>query len=472
MLTISEMKQLSWWKHLEHAITTEQYDKAKDHIKNIFTRFYHVEFGDLRAQTRQRDAANTLFDYLQVIYFEDPNKAKAINELMNFLLDFAGVSPRINLPSATNFFFADASNPIPPAPPVSAYKEITGEILTSNEIIPNNKKKALKLLQLNIFSLLNSPSHCKPLLKKIDELLDKQFIAMHGIPFPRISQKATHIFYYDFLSFPIPPDNYMGIKKQCALQSVLISILRSHGIANDIYKWIGFVIPEKANEQVKKGNFVIEEAVGVSVLHGKFTHMIHWVMIILAFESGLISREYEDENHKIQTLSLSDLFESIVENDNWTKILDEYTTERYTFTDPIQLNSYIINNQADYPALSSSITDTYYKQFAKLLKFHNELFLETPCDKEGLAKKLARMPADAIGKSPLAKKFTETISSQWEIIAQESSYGIAKRKAYPSIPERIYSPIDFSIKPVEKEISDAPIPTSRWRNILSYFHMS
>lgn len=56
-------------------------------------------------------------------------------------------------------------------------------------------------------------------------------------------------------------------------------------------KWFGHIPEALANPMIRNGDLFLESQFGIGVLHGKFSHMIQWALLILGIRENIIKTE-------------------------------------------------------------------------------------------------------------------------------------------------------------------------------------
>jgi hypothetical protein len=247
------------------------------------------------------------------------------------------------------------------------------------DTINDTKDKALERALTQYHTLLSNPSECMQYLQFLNTDFLRYYEVTRAEKFPSLDSTSVEFKIIDATYYPIPKPGYTGIKKHSALQEFLILLFRKYDLAQQAYKWSGFIPKYLAGRMLKKGDFVTEDTMGTGLFHNKLAHMLQQAILIYAIEHGKINLEYYDVNgaHKI---SIQDTLNAMLtkiafgDSDNlWSSIRDFRHFKRISFCDPHRLGSVIMyygqnpDMSLGIGALSDYLIDTFCKGFVKLL---------------------------------------------------------------------------------------------------------
>lgn len=205
-------------------------------------------------------------------------------------------------------------------------------------------------------NILRNATSMRMLLSIIETELEKELNKLGIIERFRNASCDYKILNINHYHYPIPTDRYQPLSKQSALERALLNILRKEGMGLRARKWYGLVAYEKANKMISDGDFFIESQFGTGVLHGKFSHMIQWALLILGIRHGLIRSQ--------PGITAKSIISYLVTHKN-TQHDEFYLAEvindvqypgEFTFQDPFRL--------------CSSITTGYFGEDCRLLEIY------------------------------------------------------------------------------------------------------
>ena len=149
------------------------------------------------------------------------------------------------------------------------------------------KHPGMRAVMVRYYSILANPNTVKALLAKLSTELSNE-IARAGLtnafenPSTAFSYEAVHHYLY-----PIPHAEYRKIDKQAILTELLLKILRTADMGKRATKWVGFIPAEIANQRIHAGDLFVESQFGIGIFHGKYAHMLQWVILIYAINAGV-----------------------------------------------------------------------------------------------------------------------------------------------------------------------------------------
>ena len=271
-----------------------------------------------------------------------------------------------------------------------------------------NREEAIKKVTSQFYSFLKSPKKCIKYLKFLNDELVRYFEEKYKCVFPGLDPSSYEFKVIDGTYYPIPQENYIGIKKHSALQEFLILFFRKYNLAENIYQWIGVAPEREANEAVKKGDFVMEDRVG-GLLHTKIAHMLQFaILLCIIQDESVIQDEKIDLSFSSQeagksTLAVRDIFEALVtlEISNqeaylWNEILDQRFFNIVQFSDPYRLSSIIMHEgkSLGMTALSDYLIDTFCKGFVHRFIAHHLVPQFSHLSKEDFIEKMNEMKSE------------------------------------------------------------------------------
>jgi hypothetical protein len=201
---------------------------------------------------------------------------------------------------------------------------------TSYSQLENNTGKAgkIKIVLAEFSAILNNPLICIKYLRFLNKEFKRYYRETYkGKPEFSVDPSTFRLTEINGIKFPIPNDDYPKIKKGSALQSFLVSLFQSVGLAKKCYKWTGFVPEDISNKMIANGDFFKEDRFEAGLFHGTYSHMFQLVILIYAIQSGEIALDYR-EGDKTHKLTIKDILEAFVSNHilhnknelPWTKI--------------------------------------------------------------------------------------------------------------------------------------------------------
>lgn len=249
-----------------------------------------------------------------------------------------------------------------------AYQRLFNEDIFSASRLIDNTENAIKIAIADFYQLLNMPNRCIKYLKFLNNELDRYFHEKYAQPFPKLNSKSYHFTSIDGTYFPIPNAHYNKLLKHHALQEYLVSLFKKYGLAENAFKWIGFIPHEIANEMVKKGDMITESRLGEGLFHNKLAHMLQRAILIYAIKNGEV---------RLRGISIKEVFSALVswthakdqESKLWMPVLDTRVFPFVVFTDPHRLGSTIMINGKKWGirALSDSLIDTFCRGITHLI---------------------------------------------------------------------------------------------------------
>lgn len=234
----------------------------------------------------------------------------------------------------------------------------------------------LSAIALYIKNVLNHRENLQRLVTRLSrELEDEIKLTCNDVRLAEVSSDYDCRVIDDYI-YPIPKLNYKKLHKHAHLPKLLLSILRQHDIGWHSTKWFGFVPEDVANPRISQGDFFIESQFGIGVLHGKYSHMIQWVLLIYAIEEGLIPVPSD--------VTVKALIACLVEkksNDGgylWQSVLDSKYSQCFTFSDPYRVCSLIAIGffGEGCAALERAVRDSFCSDYLQWLAAYNEVLSE------------------------------------------------------------------------------------------------
>lgn len=224
-----------------------------------------------------------------------------------------------------------------------------------------------------IHALLNNTALCVYLLSTFELELKN---AWHE-QFPNDSIANISGDYYLFTAGSITwkiARNMPEFSSNSFLNRQIIKFLQKRGLGEHGVKLNSFAPHQLFEETIRSGRFFTERNTNPHfLLHGKVTHMIQYIITILACEAKIISLP---EGGSYQDL-LAALFKCKLKKDNeiidlWSDVFDTSNRALPTFTDPFVLNASLMLSCRDtLPYLSELTFYTFAKGMHKLKLFFN-----------------------------------------------------------------------------------------------------
>lgn len=151
----------------------------------------------------------------------------------------------------------------------------------------SEKQKQLSDFFDGLGRMLGDAQRCVELLKELDAKLASAFPILSSV------KPGEGIAVPNDFRFPsCPGADHQFIKTHSALTYFIIEKLRQHGIcmSDAVLTFVGFVQENDANEKINTG-FLFKDhwAVNQGIIHGKYTHLLHFYLIVRGIESGDIT---------------------------------------------------------------------------------------------------------------------------------------------------------------------------------------
>lgn len=220
--------------------------------------------------------------------------------------------------------------------------------LTSPTLFPEVKRTLAPLLRtqpdmykaiLDYATLLCKPQALMPILTRLANDLTREIVLAGKLAdFNQASTEFSYRLINHYL-YAIPNERYKKIPKDALLTKLLLRILQTADMGHRSTKWFNFIPKEVANTSIKEGHLFVESQFGIGTLHGKYTHMIQWAILIYALDMKLlVVPEPITAKSMIQTLV------SIKEENSelylWQSLIDMLMSKQ-TLGDPYRLTSLI-----------------------------------------------------------------------------------------------------------------------------------
>lgn len=225
--------------------------------------------------------------------------------------------------------------------------------------------------------VMNDPNIARVLLTRLSNELTKEIVCAGKLAaFQNASTQYTYQI-IDAIMYPIPTDHYRKINKGGLLTQLLLKILQTADMGHRSTKWFGFIPADDANESIRQGHLFVESQFGIGTLHGKYSHMIQWVMLIYAVEMGYIKLP-KDITPKsiIQTLvtEKTDNGEEYL----WQHVLDRLIPSAYFPSDPYRLISLLSTGSFgdDCATLEVYLRDSFCDSFLQWVKAYQNTYPE------------------------------------------------------------------------------------------------
>ncbi len=188
---------------------------------------------------------------------------------------------------------------------------------------------------------------------------------------------------------------------------------------------------------LKRGDFVVEERMHNQIFHGKLSHMIQTAILLLVIESNEISLKYMP-NNILEAITANDIIEHFITIENnmgtlFQTVRDDRNFERIAFSDPHQLNSFIMHHGKGlgFAALADYLTDTFCKSFVTFVKINNS-GINKECTNTEVAEMANDLETRLFISIPLfTDHFLKKAKGKQNIVLQESGYAIIKKTYSP-----------------------------------------
>lgn len=239
------------------------------------------------------------------------------------------------------------------------------------------KQPAMMKAISDYINVLNNLNTARVLLTRLSNELTKEIVCAGKLA---AFQNASTQYTYQIINtimYPIPTDNYQKIDKDGLLTQLLLKILQTADMGHRSTKWFGFIPANDANESIRQGHLFVESQFGIGTLHGKYSHMIQWVMLIYAVDMGYIKLP-KDITPKsiIQTLvtEKSDDGEAYL----WQHVLDRMIPNFYSFADPYRLTSLLATGSLgdDCATLEVYLRDSFCDSLMQWVKAYQHTYPE------------------------------------------------------------------------------------------------
>lgn len=214
------------------------------------------------------------------------------------------------------------------------------------------KDKEIYYLIKDHFYLLSQPQECNKYFAYLSKEVARYYQETHaGNLFPVLDKTSYEFKVIEELHYPVPNTTFKGIVKDQALQKYLLAFFRQFGIAKEIYKWIGFIPSENANEMVGNGDFFIESRLGVGQFHSPHGHMLqHWLLLMRLLLLDVTNPQV-----------VKNIFQYLAHAQNvWSTVRDQRLAGyQVSYVDPYLLSSVIMFNghQLGMSVLADSLID-------------------------------------------------------------------------------------------------------------------
>ncbi|MBA2709853.1 MAG: ankyrin repeat domain-containing protein, partial [Tatlockia sp.] len=285
------------------------------------------------------------------------------------------------------------------------------QLFKQSKAARDNKKEVLKQALAQAASLFSNPEECIKYLSFLNSEFVRYYQHSNNTGFPYLESNTYEFKSIDGVLYPIPKDNYLGIKKEYTLEKILTSLFKPYDLAHTSYKWIGFIPHDIADKMILKGDFVIESAFGAGLFHNLTAHMLQQAMLIYMIQNKAISLEYQEKN-EFKTISIKEFLQGFISLKVWTETRDQREFYAIGFNDPHRLGSIIMYNghELGLRELADSLIDTFCKGFTKLFKAHEEIY------------------SSKVSKSDFAQKMDDLLSVYFPTPKALIQYAITKEK--------------------------------------------
>lgn len=220
--------------------------------------------------------------------------------------------------------------------------------------------------------VLRNRANLKLLLAQLEYKLNAE-LALEGIKHRLDNAPSEYTYrYIGLYKYPVPNEHYQSVCKQSTLERVLISILQDAGMGQRARKWYGLIPEALANKMIHDGDFFIESQFGIGVLHGKFSHMIQWALLILAIKDKFVRTE--------PGVTAKSIIQFLISHNEPTKktnlfayMIDIQYTQMFTLQDPYRLTSLISTGHfhESCPTLEAYLRDAFCSGFLQWVNAFN-----------------------------------------------------------------------------------------------------
>ncbi len=317
-----------------------------------------IENENFRKVAKHDDVLN----WVRSVYFYYPSEQKEFDELCDLIKNVAWerTSRVANLDMDAPFFsIPDYYN-----------------ILFGKSEVPevNSKEAAIERALVEIAALLDNPKKCIKYLSFLSAEFERYFDEKPG-QFDQIDPNTYKFYVIDGTYYPIPTEGYKGFKKDSALQEFLTLLFLEYGLAENAFKWNGYIPNKVAGKMLKNGDFITESRVGSGLLHGKLSHMLQQAIIIFAIKHGEVDLTFSI-NDKAGKITIKDILSAQItklqhdtSSNLWMSIRDTRNYSKISFSDPHRLTSVIMydGKRLGMSALSNYLIDTFCKGYLKYL---------------------------------------------------------------------------------------------------------
>lgn len=221
-----------------------------------------------------------------------------------------------------------------------APKEILENKLNDAVHISENQSIRAAIAQFNLY-LFNHETNLRKMLSLLSSKLLNRIVSSGNLgDYFNLSQAFEHKLIRCYI-YPIPTIHFEKTTKHKLLPILLIDILRSAGLAQTASKWYGFLPKVIADEKTAAGEFFIESPFGLSLLHGKYSHMIQWALMVLAVENKLVALPRGVTVKQVITRLSKMRSNRNDDTSSWEATLDMAIPSHFTFNDPYRTTSLI-----------------------------------------------------------------------------------------------------------------------------------
>jgi hypothetical protein len=164
----------------------------------------------------------------------------------------------------------------------------------------------------DIRGLFHNIPKCLKLLSGLSTELSERLPWLDGAVYP---DEYVSVATYPFPAAPLPNSDVRDKKKDSALSKRISERLQRHGLEGDIDTYEGFIPTETANERVYSGRLFKEGRTDVGVIHGKYSHLLQWVIIGEAVQEGILTLPEGIGDVKI-------LLQHVIRDKVWMTLID------------------------------------------------------------------------------------------------------------------------------------------------------
>jgi hypothetical protein len=276
-------------------------------------------------------------------------------------------------PQVTKEFniLADQIRPLVQRPPVPHVSEVKPKTFKENFFhlfdrqpyagpdFFKTKDMAIEEALTQFYGMVNVPEIFDKYLDKVNDAFEQYQLNRYKRPLDKIDKDTYKFFEADSTMFPMPKENYVGIKKSSVFAEFIIWILRQHGLGKKAAKWIGF-IPAAISGQYATD--YVKECRIMGLFHGDKSHMLQVAVLYFMMKDLTLSYGF---NSKI---TFEDLLTAFIEKKDYKdrplwEVTRDTRSNEYVGSDPHRVQSYAMLRE---DTLADCFIDSFCKGFSRL----------------------------------------------------------------------------------------------------------